>query len=107
MNYNERIKDTSLKINVQYIELLNSMKNILDREKYEQNQEGVSMPINTEEANILHKQVLAIRENINTFNYYTAFYPNKDKIWRDNIEYVNHISNILDKLEIEKNIREV
>lgn len=105
MNYNEKIKEISLKTTRQYLELMKSMKDILNKENYKQTQAGVSVPISKEEANMLHQQVSAIRENINAFNYYTAFYPNKEKTWSEDIEFIAHISNILDKLAIDENIR--
>lgn len=105
MNYNEKIKEISLKTTQQYMELMKNMRGILNKEAYKQTQEGISIPISKEEANMLHQQVSAIRENINAFNYYTAFYPNKEKTWENDIEFISHVSNILDKLAIDKNIR--
>ena len=90
-----------------YQDLIKGINSLVSRGDGQSTGEGMSIPIDKSEANDIYDKIDTLRENINTFNYYTAFYPNKEITWNRELELVKHISNILDKLEIEKNIREV
>ena len=105
MNYNQKIEEISKNITQDYQELLQEIDKVLKKQVYKQTQAGVTVPIDQAEANKIEEKRHSLQENIKSFNYYTAFYPNKETTWGKELEFVHNISNILDKMTID-NIRE-
>ena len=106
MNYNDKIKEIHKNIWTKYIDLLQEMNKIINRSEYKETQAGVTIPISKEEANLINQKANKLTEEINAFNYYTTFYPDKENIWRQEIEDIDHIQIVLDKLAIDKNIKD-
>jgi len=101
-NYNEKIIEIHKNIWVKYKDLLQEINKVVNRNEYKETQAGVAILINKEEANSISQKVNKLTEEINAFNYYITFYPDKDNIWKQEIEDINHIQIILNKLEIDK-----
>lgn len=106
MNYNDKIKEIHKNIWVKYRDLLQEMGKVVNRGEYKETQAGVTIPINKEEANLISQKANKLTEELNAFDYYTTFYPNKETIWEQELTEVNHIKSILTKLAIDKNIKD-
>ena len=98
MNYNDRINQIYDRIGelgqqlVKYVE----EEKILDR-KLGQN----IYKVNSVQAENINKFIDSMKWHINEFNYYTEFYPNKEKVWEFQIKNVNSLLNFINEMKLE------
>lgn len=105
-NYDEKIKQLNQAINRDYEGLVKILAEIVNSYNHTTSDTGISMSINKEEADLIDQQINLIKENINSFNYYTTFYPAKDKVWSKEIFTINHIFNVINEISIGDKIGE-
>lgn len=101
-NYNNKIEEISKNVLKEFKTLLIYTKELTrDRETHD-NKDRVGIPIKPNEANKINLLTNTIRKLINDFEYYTKFYPDKESIWKKQIEQIEYIKHIIEQITIEK-----
>lgn len=105
MNYNEKIKETYLKLITEYRLVLDSIIVMMHSPFNKSDSQGMTIPMSELEHNVLNNHYNQLKTHINDFNYYTRFYPDRENVWKDEIEDVRQIESRLSKLDLDNNIK--
>ena len=101
-NYNEKITEISIQILEKFKILLVYIKELIKDRETSKGGDKIGIPIKTNEVNKVDTLINPIKKLINDFEYYTKFYPNKESIWKKQIEQIDYIKHIIEQISIDK-----
>lgn len=99
MNYDDKINqlyDIIGGLGTQMVKYIQEEK-IIENKTEKEN----TYKVNEVQAENINKFIDSLKWHINEFNYYTEFYPNKEKVWEFQIKNVTTLTNYIDEMRLE------
>lgn len=114
MDYDNKIKAANILMKELAQQLATNLSSFIENKGLEEKVVDKSNPhynmssvmLNSEQADAICHLVACIEVCINDFEYYTNFYPDKDKIWAQEIKEKNYIKNLINRLDLKNNLVE-